>query len=61
MLQLHELVRDWNAVVVERKSAATLLFFSYPVNVTFAVEEFQFEKIVSRAMAGDFREMRNAY
>jgi len=55
------ILREGHDVVVEQKGEAALLFFSYPLEVTLAVEEFPYEKIVSHAIAGDFRVMRNAY
>lgn len=55
------LLRTGNGVLVEQKGAARLLFFSYPIEVKLAVEEFPYERITSRAVAGNFREMRGAY
>ena len=55
------LVRTGNGVMVEQKGEARLLFFSYPIEVKLAVEEFPYERITSRAVAGNFREMRGAY
>ncbi len=55
------LTRDKNAAVVEQRGEATLLFFTYPIEVRLAVDEIPFERITSHAVAGNFRDMRNAY
>jgi ribosome-associated toxin RatA of RatAB toxin-antitoxin module len=53
--------RDHNAVVVEQKGEARLLFFSYPIDVRLAITEKPREQVVSRAVAGNFREMQSTY
>jgi len=53
--------REGSNAVVEQKGEARLLFFSYPVDVRLAVTEFPHERIVSQAIAGNFREMRCTY
>jgi hypothetical protein len=53
--------RGRNSAVVEQKGEARMLFFSYPINVRLAVTEHPRERVESRAIAGNFREMRNAY
>lgn len=53
--------RDGNTVVVEQKGEARLLFFSYPIDVRLAITENGREQVVSRAVAGNFREMRSIY
>lgn len=53
--------RDRNAVVVEQKGEARLLFFSYPIDVRLAITEKPRERVVSWAIAGNFREMRSTY
>lgn len=55
------LSRGRNSAVVEQKGEARVLFFSYPINVRLAVTEHPHERVESRAIAGNFREMRNAY
>ena len=57
----HVLSRDGNQAVVEQKGDARVLFFSFPINVRLAVTEYPYERVVSRAVAGNFREMRSAY
>ncbi len=53
--------RGRNSAVVEQKGEARVLFFSYPIDVRLAVTEHPHERVESRAVAGNFREMRNAY
>jgi len=53
--------RDGNQAVVEQKGEARVLFFSYPIDVRLAVTEQPHERMDSRAVSGNFREMRSAY
>lgn len=53
--------RDGNQAVVEQKGEARVLFFSYPIDVRLAVTEYPHERVVSRAVSGNFREMQGAY
>ena len=53
--------RSGDAVTVEQKGEARLLFWSYPIEVKLAVTEFPPGKVVSRAVAGSFKEMSGAY
>jgi ribosome-associated toxin RatA of RatAB toxin-antitoxin module len=53
--------RDGHRAVVEQKGEARVLFFSFPIDVRLAVTEHPYERVVSRAVAGNFREMRGAY
>jgi len=53
--------RDGNQAVVEQKGQARVLFFSYPIDVRLAITEQPHEHVVSRAVSGNFREMRSAY
>ncbi len=53
--------RDGRGLVIEQKGDARLLFFTYPLEVRLAVEEVPYERITSRAVAGNFREMLGAY
>jgi ribosome-associated toxin RatA of RatAB toxin-antitoxin module len=48
-------------VVVEQKGAARFLFFSYPIEARLAVTEHPRQRIESRAVAGNFRELRSVY
>ena len=53
--------RNGNEAVVEQKGKARVLFFSFPVDLRLAVVERPYERVVSRAVAGNFREMRGTY
>ena len=53
--------REGNNVVMEQKGEARMLFFSYPINVRLAVTEHPYERVESRAIAGNFREMQGVY
>jgi len=53
--------RDRNQALVEQKGAARLLFWSYPMDVRLAVTEYPYERVESRSVAGNFREMQNTY
>jgi ribosome-associated toxin RatA of RatAB toxin-antitoxin module len=53
--------RGRNTALVEQKGAARLLFWSYPMDVQLAVTEHPYERVESRAVAGNFREMQNTY
>jgi hypothetical protein len=55
------LAREGNQIVVEQKGEARLLFLAYPIEVKLAVVEFPHERIVARAVAGNFREMVGTY
>ena len=50
--------RDGFNVVVDQRGDASLLFFTFPMRVRLAIEEFPSDRIVSNAIAGNFREMR---
>lgn len=55
------LERRSGVVIVEQKGDVRLLFVTYPIEVTLAIAEFPHERIVSRAVKGNFLEMHNAY
>ncbi len=48
-------------VVVDQRGEASLLFFTFPIRVRLAIEEYPYRRIVSRAIEGDFRELRGTY
>ena len=50
-----------HSVVVDQSGDARLLFFSFPMQVRLEIEEFPYERIVSRAVEGNFKEMSGAY
>jgi len=53
--------RNKHNVIVDQSGEARLLFFAFPIQVRLEVEEFPYERIVSRAIEGNFKEMRGAY
>jgi hypothetical protein len=55
------LTREGSRVILEQKGEARLLFLAYPIEVRLAVVEFPHERIVARAVAGNFREMVGTY
>jgi hypothetical protein len=55
------LSRDRNSVLVEQKGTARFLFWSYPMDVQLAIVEHPYDRVESRSVAGNFREMQNAY
>jgi len=61
-LQVSRVVfRERNSALVEQKGAARLLFWSYPMEVRLLVTEYPFERVESRSISGNFREMQNTY
>jgi ribosome-associated toxin RatA of RatAB toxin-antitoxin module len=57
----HVVSRSGNQAVVEQKGEARVLFFSYAIDVRLAVTEYPYERVSSRAVAGNFRDMRGTY
>ena len=53
--------RSKHSVIVDQSGEARLLFFSIPIQVRLEVEEFPYERIVSRAIEGNFKEMSGSY
>ena len=53
--------RSDNHVIIDQKGDSGLLFFTLPVEVRLEAEEFPYRTITSRAVTGNFKEMRNAY
>jgi len=53
--------RSNRSVIVDQSGEARLLFFSFPIQVRLEIEEFPYERIVSRAIEGNFTELRGAY
>ena len=53
--------RDGPRVEVEQKGQARLLFLGFPIDVRLSVTEYPQERVVSRATAGNFREMLGSY
>jgi carbon monoxide dehydrogenase subunit G len=61
MLMSRVTARTGNLVTVEQRGEAGLLFFSYILQVTLAIEEVPYRRIMSRAVAGNVKEMQGAY
>ena len=55
------LSRDGSKVVVDQRGEASLLFFTFPMRVRLAIEEFPTDRIESVAIAGNFKEMHGVY
>jgi len=53
--------RSRDGIILEQKGEARLLFFSYPIEVRLVVTEVPQSKVMSRAVAGNFREMSGTY
>lgn len=53
--------RHGDRVEVEQRGEARFLFMSFDMNVRLAIVEQPYARIVSRAIGGNFREMRNDY
>lgn len=53
--------RQGREAQVEQKGEVRLLFLTFPLDVRLVVSEHPYERVTSRAVAGSFREMRNAY
>jgi len=53
--------RSKRGVIVDQNGEARLLFLSFPIRVRLEVEEFPYERVVSHAIAGNFKELRGAY
>lgn len=47
--------------LIEQRGKARLLFLTYSLHVRLQVDEFPYERITSRAVAGSFRRMEGAY
>ena len=53
--------RDGSNVVVDQRGEAGLLFFTFPMHVRLAIEEFPNDRIVSNAISGNFKELHGVY
>ncbi len=53
--------RDGSNIVVDQRGEAGWLFLSFPMRVRLAIEEWPYERIVSNAIAGNFKELRGVY
>lgn len=53
--------RNGNGLVVEQKGEFSFLFFRQPVEIRMAVTEVPLQRVVSRAVAGNLKEMQGRY
>lgn len=53
--------REGSNVVVDQRGETSLLFFTFPMRVRLAIEERPYERIVSTAIAGNFKELHGVY
>jgi hypothetical protein len=53
--------RDGPNVVIDQSGETSLLFFRFPMRVRLAIEEFPYERIISNAIAGNFKQMNGVY
>jgi ribosome-associated toxin RatA of RatAB toxin-antitoxin module len=53
--------RDGQKVVVAQTGTVRFLVFSRSIQVTLEVDEVPFERVTSRAVSGDFKEMNGRY
>lgn len=53
--------RSKHRVIVDQSGDARLLFFSFPMQVRLEIDEIPYERIVSRAIEGNFEELSGAY
>jgi ribosome-associated toxin RatA of RatAB toxin-antitoxin module len=61
MQQSHVVSRNGSSVVVDQRGEAGLLFLTFPMRVRLAIEEWPYDRIVSTAIAGDFKELHGVY
>jgi ribosome-associated toxin RatA of RatAB toxin-antitoxin module len=55
------IARNGNQVEVEQKGQASVLFVSFPIDVRLAITEHPYERVESRAIGGNFRELQSTY
>jgi ribosome-associated toxin RatA of RatAB toxin-antitoxin module len=53
--------RGRDGITIEQKGEARLLIFSYPIEVRLVVNEFPPGRVVSKAIAGNFKQMSGVY
>lgn len=53
--------RRGNVAIVDQKGEAGFFLYHYPVEVQLEVTEVPFERVTSRALAGNFKEMVGVY
>lgn len=61
MVESRVVSRDGSNVLVDQRGEASLLFFTFPMRVRLAIEEYPNDRIVSNAISGNFKEMHGVY
>jgi ribosome-associated toxin RatA of RatAB toxin-antitoxin module len=61
MLESRVVSRDGSSVVVDQRGETSFLFLTFPMRVRLAIEEQPFERIVSTAISGNFKELTGVY
>jgi ribosome-associated toxin RatA of RatAB toxin-antitoxin module len=61
MLESRVVSRDGFSVVVDQRGETSVLFFTYPIRVRLAIEEQPYERIVSTAISGNFKDLTGVY
>lgn len=61
MLESRIVSREGSSVVVDQHGETSLLFLTFPMRVRLAIEEQPYERIVSNAISGNFKEMHGVY
>ncbi|HTD90847.1 MAG TPA: SRPBCC family protein [Burkholderiales bacterium] len=61
MLESRVVSRSGSSVVVDQRGETSVLFFTYPIQVRLAVEEQPYERIVSTAISGNFKDLTGVY
>jgi ribosome-associated toxin RatA of RatAB toxin-antitoxin module len=61
MLESRVVSRDGSSVLVDQRGETTLLFLTFPMRVRLAIDEKPFERIVSTAVSGNFKDLTGVY
>ena len=61
MLESRVVSRDGSKVIVDQRGETSLLFLTFPMKIRLEVEEQPFERIVSTAIAGNFKDLHGVY
>lgn len=61
MLESRIVSRKGSSVVVDQRGETSLLFLTFPMRVRLAIEEQPYERIVSNAISGNFKELHGVY
>lgn len=61
VLESRVLSRNGLSVLLDQRGETRLLFLRFPMYVRLAIEEFPPDRIVSRAVAGNFKELHGVY